>query len=162
MPRPRTQKNPRPRTALPRTDPLEAKDKGHNAQVFSKKRTKKKVFAQKHHKFSAKFQVFPNRKKKIFAQKIQIFYEISDQAKKGHDLGPFLTNQKVMLFATEDKAFSRTCRLRGQGQGLDLRGQGEGLQNVSSRPKASSRTTHLLEINKRPSLRPIGIFACVI
>ena len=49
-PRPRTQKNPRPRTALPRTDPLEAKDRNARgqgqgprtlAQVFSKK---EKVF----------------------------------------------------------------------------------------------------------------------
>ena len=35
--------------------------------------------------------------------------------------------------------------LRLQGQGLDLRGQGQGLQNVSSRPRTSSRTPPLLE-----------------
>ena len=34
-------------------------------------------------------------------------------------------------------------RPRGQGQGLDLRGQGQGLQNVSSRPRTSSRTPPL-------------------
>ena len=48
-----TKKNPRPRTALPRTDPLEAKNKNGQgqgprtqAQVFSKKKRKvfKKVF----------------------------------------------------------------------------------------------------------------------
>ena len=54
-PRPRTQKNPRPRTAFPRTDPLEAKDRNARgqgqgprtqAQVFSppKKKVFKKVF----------------------------------------------------------------------------------------------------------------------
>ena len=44
-------------------------------------------------------------------------------------------------------AFSRTCRLQGQdqGQGLELQGEGQGqeLQNVSSRPKTSSRTPPL-------------------
>ena len=40
-PGPRIQKNPRPRTAHPRTDPLEAKDQGHNAKVISKKKRKR-------------------------------------------------------------------------------------------------------------------------
>ena len=62
--RPRTQKNPRPRTAFPRTDPLEAKDslsedrpsrgqgqecsttKDTAASVFQKKRSSKKFFRQ--------------------------------------------------------------------------------------------------------------------
>ena len=35
-------------------------------------------------------------------------------------------------------------RPRGQGQGLDLRGQGQGLQNLSSRPRTSSRTPPLI------------------
>ena len=50
-PRPRTQKNPRPRTALPRTDPLEAKYRNARglgprtqAQVFSKKKGPQKFF----------------------------------------------------------------------------------------------------------------------
>ena len=34
----------------------------------------------------------------------------------------------------------RTYTLRGQSQGLELRGQGQGLQNVSLRPRTSSRT----------------------
>ena len=51
--RPRTQKNPRPRTALPRTDPLEAKDRNARGQgqaprtrtqVFSKKKGLQKIF----------------------------------------------------------------------------------------------------------------------
>ena len=53
MPRPRIQKSPRPRTALPRTDPLEAKDRNArgqgqglrtHAQVFSKKKAFKNFF----------------------------------------------------------------------------------------------------------------------
>ena len=37
--------------------------------------------------------------------------------------------------------------LRPRGQGLDLRGQGQGLQNVSSRPRTSSRTPPLIAIS---------------
>ena len=55
------------------------------------------------------------------------------QRKKAHDLCPISTNQKIVLFSTEDCAFSRTCGVRGQG-----------LQNVSSRPKTSSRTPTLV------------------
>ena len=46
-PRPRTQKNPRTRTALPRTDPLEAKDRnarGQGPTTQAQMFTKKKVF----------------------------------------------------------------------------------------------------------------------
>ena len=50
-PRPRTQKNPRPRTAFPRTDTLEAKDRNARgqgprtqAQVLSKKKVFTKIF----------------------------------------------------------------------------------------------------------------------
>ena len=39
--------------------------------------------------------------------------------------------------SAEDRTFSRTCRL--QGQGLELRGQGQGLQNISSRTEALLR-----------------------
>ena len=41
-----TKKNPRlrPRTAFPRTDPLEAKDQGHNRKCSPKKKVFKKVF----------------------------------------------------------------------------------------------------------------------
>ena len=46
----------------------------------------------------------------------------------------------------EDRAIFEDLRLRGQGQGLDLRGQGQGLQNVSSRPRTSSRAPPLIII----------------
>ena len=46
MPRPKTQKNPRPETAFLRTDPL--KDKDRNAQYQSKgPRTQAQVFSKK-------------------------------------------------------------------------------------------------------------------
>ena len=92
---------------------VEAKDQGHNAQVFSKKKSFYEISG-----------VLQKLKKRSSSRKSQIFREISDEEKKSHDLGPFLTNQKILLFSAEDKAFSRTSRLRGQGQGL---------QNVSSR-----------------------------
>ena len=59
------------------------------------------------------------------------FSKLQTKKKKRHDLGHFLTNQKVVLSSVEDRGFSRTCRLRDQGKRLDLRGQR--LENVSSR-----------------------------
>ena len=66
--RPRTQKNPRPRTAPTRTDPLEAKDRnargqgpGTQAQVLCEKKV-----------FQKNFRRFPKKKKsssKIFFRK---------------------------------------------------------------------------------------------
>ena len=58
--------------------------------------------------------------------------------KKGHDFGQFFTNQKIVLSSTANRAFSRTCRLEGRGQGLYLRGQGQGLQNVFMRTSPST------------------------
>ena len=73
-------------------------------------------------------------KKGSSRKKSQIQFSAKFKAKKkDHDLCPILTNQKIVLFSTEDCAFSRTCRVRGQG-----------LQNVSSRPKTSSRTPTLV------------------
>ena len=50
-----------------------------------------------------------------------------------------------MLSSTANRAFSRSCRLGGLGQGRYLRGQGQGLQNVFSR--TSLRTTPLKNSN---------------
>ena len=66
--RSRTPKNPRPRTAFPRTDPLEAKDRNARgqgqeprtqAQVLSKKRSSQKFFRRstKNNVFQKFFQV---------------------------------------------------------------------------------------------------------
>ena len=134
-----TKKNPRPRTALPRTDPLEAKDRNARgqgqgprtqAQVLSKKRSSKIFFRQSQKKSLQKFfQAFSSKKclLKIFFQAI---YKIS-------------TIQKKCCPRAEDRAIFEDLRPRGQGQGLDLRGQGQGLQNMSSRPRTSSRTPPL-------------------
>ena len=103
--RPRTQNNPRPKT-----DPLVAKDRnargqGHNVQVFSKKRLSLNL---------------PRG----------LWRVLQDEEKKGHDLGPFFTNQKIVLSSTANRAFSRTCGLGGQGLGL----QNVFLRTVSRTP----------------------------
>ena len=92
---------------------LEGKDQGHNmlTQVFSKK----KVFLKLPRGLWCVFQ---------------------DEEKKGHDFGPFFTNQKIVLSSTANRAFSRACRprpkdfiieakdfkmcSRGRGRGLPL------------------------------------------
>ena len=112
--RSRTQKNPRPRADFPRTGPLEAKNK-HTTCKFSKKKGL--------YKFTARSLArSPGRRK------------------KGHDLGPFFTNQKIVLSWTKERAFSKNCRLRSQDQGLDLRGLGKELQNEFSRKFSRPRT----------------------
>ena len=125
----------RSRTALPRTDPLEAKYRNARgqgrrtqAQVFSKKRSWKELnfsvdlLRRKTKKglrnFSARFLMFSNK---------------------------ILTVPKKCCPRAEDRAIFEDLRLRGQG--LDLRDQGKGLQNISSRttsrPRTSSRTPPL-------------------
>ena len=133
-----TKKNPRPRTALPRTDPLEAKDRNARGQgpttqgqVFSEKKGLQKFFSGDLKKKSLQkfFQAFFN-KKRLLKSFFQAIYKIS-------------TIQKKCCPRAEDRAIFEDLRLRGQG--LDLRGQG--LQNVSSRtfsrPRKSSRTPPL-------------------
>ena len=60
----------------------------------------------------------------------------------------FLLNQSKNSAVLEPRTgqFWTTCRLRDQGQGLELRGQDQGLQNASSRKSLRPRTsfrTHL-------------------
>ena len=105
-------------------------------QEFSRPRTMdttgkcspKKGLCAKIAYFLRHFRRFSKKKKKIFAQKIANFLWNFRRRKKGHDLDPFLTNQKIVLSSAEDRTFSRTWRLRGQ---VVLRVHG--LQNVSSR-----------------------------
>ena len=134
--RPRTQKypRPRPRTAFPRTDTLEAKDmnaRGQGqgprtqAQVLSKK---KKVL---HQKF---FRRFPKKKRssqKFFKRAPQknVFQKVFQALHK------ILTIQKIVL-SSEDRPIFEDLRPRNQGQGL---------KNVSSRPRTSSRTLPLIK-----------------
>ena len=56
----------------------------------------------------------------------------------------FYHSKKSCCPRAEDRPIFEDLRPRGQGQGLDLRGQGQGLQNVSSRPRTSSKTPPLL------------------
>ena len=99
---------------------LEGKDQEHNVltQAFSKKK------------------VFLNLPRGLW-------YVFHNEEKRGHDLGPFFTNQNIVLSSTASRAFSRTCRLGGQGQGLYYRGQR--LQDVFSR--TWSRTPSLKNSN---------------
>ena len=93
-PRPRTQKNQRPRP-----DPLEAGDQ--RASVFQKK----KVFAQKHSKFSRKFRSSPKKIKKGFHKVSTRSLACSKTKNKyGHDLGQFSTYQKIVPFSSRGLA----------------------------------------------------------
>ena len=105
----------------PRTGMLEAKDT--SASVLRKKRSSKIFFTRSQKKKSSKvFQAFSN-KKRFLKSFFQAIYKIS-------------TIQKKCCPRAEDRAIFEDLRPRGKG--LDLRGQG--LQNVSSRPRTSSRT----------------------
>ena len=46
------------------------------------------------------------KKRSSSRKKSQSLHKISGVEKNGHDLGPFSTNQKIVLYSTEDKAFS--------------------------------------------------------
>ena len=106
-------KNSRPRRALPRTDPLKARDrkarglpklrtKDTGASVLRKKRSSRKFFRRspieenkrRLRKFSARF------------------------------LTKFQRFKKYCCSRAEARAIFKDLRLRGQSQGLDLRGQG--------------------------------------
>ena len=108
--RPRTQKKsgPRPRTAFPRTDTLEAKDRNARGQGQGP-RTQAQVLSKKglHKNFSGDLQ-----KKKGLPKNFS------------SDLHKILTIQKIVLSSSRGQANFR---------GLEARGQGQGLQNVSSR-----------------------------
>ena len=110
---------PRPRTAFPRTDTLEAKDRNARGQG---PRTQAQVLSKKKKVFTKIFQAISTKKRfpKNFSSASEKF-----------------NNSKNSLSSS-----------RGQAnfQGLDLRGQGHGLQNVSSRPRTSLRTPPLVGI----------------
>ena len=105
--RPRTQKNPRPRTdfrkqtlSRPRTGMLETKARyqTHNRQVFF---IIKKGFAQINRKFSRKFR---RSQKKGFLKLTRGLWHFSKaKNKNGYDLGPSLTNQKIVLSSSRGK-----------------------------------------------------------
>ena len=131
---------PKPRTAFPRTDTLEAKDRNARGQGQGP-RTQAQVLSEKKKVFTKIFQAIS--KKKRSSQK---FFKLSPKKnvfqKNFQALYKILTIQKKRCPRAEDRAIFEDLRPRGQGQGqgLDLRGQG--LQNVSSR--TSSRTPPLV------------------
>ena len=55
--------------------------------------------------------VLQKRKKRSSHKNSQILCEILGEEKKGHDLNPFLTDKKIVLSSTKDRAFLKTCRL---------------------------------------------------
>ena len=133
---------PKPR---PRTQKIRGQGQGPRtqAQVFSKKNKNglQNFFSGDLKKRNKKglqnfFQVISSKKtsSKIFFQAI---YKIS-------------TSQKKCCPRAEDRAIFEDLRPRGQGQRLDLRGQGQGLQNVSSRPRTSSRTPPMTNTKDPP------------
>ena len=152
-----TKKNPkqRPRTAFPRTDPLEAKDRNARgqgqgprtqAQVFSEKKVFKKVFQaiSKKKVLQNNFSDEKGRKKFVFRQSPidknkkrspQIFREVSGVYQQN-----FISLKNIAVLEPRTGQFSKTLGFEGQDQG-------QGLQNVSSRtssrPRRSLRTPPL-------------------
>ena len=132
-PRPRTQKNSRPRTAFSRTDTLEAKDRNARGQGQGPR---------------TQAQVLSKKKKKVFTKIFQAISTKKTLSKKFFKrYTKFQQFKKYCCPRAEDRPIFEDLRPRGQGQGLDLRGQGQGLQNLSSR--TSSRTPPLLVIAVR-------------
>ena len=123
-PRPSTQKNlrPRPRTALPRTDPLEARamDQEHKRKCSLKKRSSRKFF-----KCSPKKKGVQKFFQAFFLQKNDLQKFFSDK------LQNFNNSRKQCCPRADDRVIFENLRL--QGQGLDLRDQDQGLQNVASK-----------------------------
>ena len=101
---------------------LEAKDQGHKRKCSQKKRSSKIFFRR----FPVK-NVFQN----FFLGNLQNFNNSKS------------TKFQQCCSQAEDRASFENLGPRDQGEGLDLRGQGQGLQNVSSRPRTSSRTPPL-------------------
>ena len=99
IPRPRTQKSPRPKTDFLRTGFLEAKDR--NAQGQGHKAQEKDLRAKKSQLLQNSGILKKKGFHKFYAGSQAFFYT----KKKSHDLGPFLTNQKIVLSSTEDRAF---------------------------------------------------------
>ena len=80
------------------------------------------------------------KKKKVFTK---IFQAISTKKRF-----PKIFSSAPQNFNHSKNSTGQFSRPRGQGQGLDLRGQGQELENVSSRPRTSSRTPPLLPVQK--------------
>ena len=87
----------------------------------------------------------PKKKKKVFTKIFQAIFTKKRFPKNFSSASQNFNNSKnSAVLEPEDRPIFEDLRPRGQGQGLDLRGQGQGLQNVSSRPRTSSRTPPLV------------------
>ena len=53
---------------------------------------------------------FFKKKRSSYNLPLGLWRVLQDEEKKGHDLGPFFTNQKIVLSSTANRAFSRTCK----------------------------------------------------
>ena len=109
-------KNPRPRTALPRIDTLEAKDTNARGQgqgprtqtqVFSKKKAFKKTFSGVLHKL---------RSKKFFSADLQNFKHSENSAVFEPRTWGFEANAKDSTFEAKTKDFKMCLRGRPRGQ----------------------------------------------
>ena len=80
------------------------------------------------------------RKKKVFVN-LPRGLRRSPRRKNGHDLGLFLTNQKIVLSSTKEKAFSKNSRLCSQDQEPQIV-----FSRTSSRLRTSLRTPPLVFI----------------
>ena len=96
------QRNSRLRTALSRTDPLEANDKnarGQGPRTQHECDFKKKSLLQNLVNFAEISSVL--QKKKMFSKFFpQALWRSSRRHKIGHDLGAFLTSQNILLFSS--------------------------------------------------------------
>ena len=104
-PRPRTQKNPRPRTAFPRTDTLEAKDRNARGQGQGHKRKcSPKNKKGLHKNFSGDLQ----KNKKIKKTSSQKFFKRSPRKNVFQEIfqAPhnILTIQKIVLSSSRGRA----------------------------------------------------------
>ena len=125
----------------PRTGMLEAKakDQGHKRKCSPKKGLHKNFLSdlQKKKKKKRSSQKFFRRspQKNVFQKNFQALHKI-------------LTIQKILLYSSRGQPIFEDLRPRGQGQGL---------QNVSSRPRTSSRTPSLL----RTTWKNFSLRSCV-
>ena len=77
---------------------LEANYRGHHAEVFSPTSPpQKKVFAQKFSKFSQNSSVLPKKGLQNFVSHVLWLAPALRWNNIAHDLGPFLTSQKIVL-----------------------------------------------------------------
>ena len=122
--RPRTQKKSEPKAKDSLSEDRHSRGQG---QECSRPRTQAQVLSKKKRSSQKFFKRSPQ--KNLFQKIFQVLHKI-------------LTIQKILLSSSRGQANFRGLRRRGQG--LDLLGQGQGLQNVSSRPRTSSRTPPLI------------------